>query len=366
MSAVTIKVGGKALTGWESVDIFKSMTSLCGSFSLAQSATNDNGVTTFLPVFPGDKVTVELDGVPFMTGWVDKISPKVDGKSHSIGVEGREITCDLVDCSRDPKTPGHWKNLTLPQLIRELASPFGLSFKDTGAPAGSPFKLFSAEPGDSIFETIRKAATVKGVLPMTLGDGSITTVVEGKKRATDRLVYGVNILSASGSYDNKSRFSEYHVTGQAPAAPGSNFFGGAKKHTSTAGSTDPLVTRYRPLVIVESGEVRGKAAQSRANWEAVTRAAKASTVEITVRGWIQSDGTLWECARVASVEVPYLFGPGSRDLLISSVRYSYGPGGTVAVLSLVTPGAFTAQPENKKAAVSTPDAWASVRKAVKK
>lgn len=365
MSRVTIKVGGKLLTGWESVDISKSMTSLCGSFGMAQSATNDNGVTTFLPVFPGDRVSVELEGAAFLTGWVDAISPKVDAKSHGIGVEGREITCDLVDCGREPKSPIHWKNLTLPQLIRELVQPFGLTFTDTGAPVGSPFKLFSAEPGDSVFQTIQKAASVRGLLPMTLPDGSITTVVEGKGRATDRLVYGLNILSASGKYDNKGRFSAYHVTGQAPVSPGSSYFGGAKKHTSTAGATDPLVTRYRPLVVVESGEVRGTMAQTRANWEATTRAAKASTVEVTVRGWTQSDGTLWECARTASVEIPYLFGPGARELLISAVRYSYGPGGTVAVLSLVTPGAFKQLPENKKAAVSTPDAWASVRRAQK-
>lgn len=365
MSRVTIKVGGKALSGWESVDISKSMTALCGSFSLAQSATNDNGVTTFLPVFPGDKISVELEGVPFLTGWVDKITPKVDARSHGIGVDGREITCDLVDCSRAPGSASSWKNLTLDKIIRELVQPFGLAFKSSGAPMGSAFKAFSAEPGDSIFQTIQKAAATRGLLPMTLGDGSITLVEEGKGRARDRLVYGLNVLSAAGAYDNKDRFSEYHVTGQAPAAPGSGFFGAAKKHTSSASATDTLVTRFRPKVLVESGEVRGSMAQTRANWEAQVRAAKASTVEVTVQGWTQSDGSLWECARVVSVEVPYLFGPGSRDLLISTIRYSHGPGGTVSVLSLVTPGAFKQLPEKSKAAVSKPDAWASVRKAVK-
>lgn len=362
---VRLLVGKKLLAGWESVDVVKSLTSLCGTFTVAQSATHSDQDETFLPIFPGDRVEIQLEGSPVMVAWVDKVSPKVDARSHSIGVEGREITCDLVDCGL-LGSAGLWKKITLPQLVTQLVQPFGLVYSsEGGADVGQAFPKFSAEPGDTIFQTITKAATVRGVLPVTTAAGAVTLIQEGKKRSTDRLVYGSNVVTASGAYDLKDRFSSYTIKGTSPAPPGAGYFSGNKTFHSQGQATDPAVTRYRPMVAMGSGEQNHRAVQDRANWEAQTRAAKSSTLEIQVRGWVQSDGSLWECGRLVSVEVPYLLGKGSQDFLISQVRYTYGSGGTVAVLSLVHPGAFKKLPENKKAQPGQTDAWASVRKATR-
>lgn len=363
---VRLLVGSKLVGGWESVEVSKGLTSLCGSFSIAQAATHSDTDATFLPIFPGDRVEIQLEGTTVMVAWVDKISPKVDARSHSIGVEGREITCDLVDCGLLGST-GLWKKITLPQLVDQLVKPFGLSYSpEGGADTGEAFPRFSAEPGDSIFQTITKAATIRGVLPVTTRAGAVTFIQEGKKRSTDRLVYGLNVLSASGNFDLKDRFSSYTVRGTSPVPPGAGYFTGNKSFHSTGSATDPAVTRYRPMVVVGSGEMNHRAAQDRASWEAQSRAAKSSTLEVMVRGWTQSDGSLWEAGRLVSVLVPYLLGAQSQDFLIASVRYSYGSDGTRATLSLVHPGAFRKLPENKKAQPAQTDAWASVRKAVKK
>lgn len=360
-----VLVGSKLLAGWESVEVSKNLTSLCGSFSIAQAAIHSDKDKTFLPIFPGDRVEIQLEGKTVMVAWVDKVAPKVDARSHSIAVDGREITCDLVDCSLlGANKP--WKKLTLPQITAILLEPFGLAYsKEGGADTGAAFPKFSAEPGDTIFQTITKAATIRGVLPVTTAAGALTYIQEGKKRSTDRLVYGSNVKSASGSYDLKDRFSSYTIRGTAPTPPGAGYFTGNKTFHATGTATDPSVTRYRPFVAMGSGEMNHRAAQDRASWEVQTRAAKSSTLEVVVKGWTQSDGSLWEAGRLVSVQIPYLLGAAAVDFLIAGVRYSYGSDGTQATLSLVHPGAFRKLPENKKAQPGQTDAWASVRKAVK-
>ena len=362
---VQLLVGSNLLAGWESVDVSRSLTSLCGAFSLTQSATNSDKDETFLPIFPGDRVEVRLEGAPVMVAWVDKVSPKIDARSHSIAVSGREVTCDLVDCGLLGSS-GIWKKITLPQLVTQLVQPFGLTYSaEGGADTGEAFPRFSAEPGDTIFQTITKAAQIRGALPITTPAGKVALIQEGKKRSTDRLIYGGNILSAGGDFDVKDRFSSYTVRGTSPTPPGAGYFSGNKSFHSTGKAEDPGVTRYRPMVVVGGGDMNSRAAQDKASWEANTRAAKSSTLEVTVRGWTQTDGALWECGRLVSVEAPYILGKETQDFLISQVRYTYGSGGTICVLSLVHPGAFKKLPENKKAKPGTTDAWASVRKAVR-
>lgn len=362
---VSVRVGGKLLTGWKAVDVVKSMTSLCGSFSLTQSANKDDAFPAYLPIFPGDRVEILLAGSPFFTAWVDGISPKVSENSHEIGVAGREVTCDLVDCSL-LNSSGSWKNVTLRQLIGILGAPFGLEYSpDGGANPGDPFPVFSAEPGDSVFTTLQKAASLRGVLLTTTRDGRVGLIQEGTGRSSDRLVYGVNVRTASGNFDVKDRFSSYTVRGTSSPTPGGSYFAEAKKMHVQAGATDLGVGRYRPLVLVGGNDMGHTSAATRAAWEATTRAAKSGALEVSVHGWAQTDGTLWECARLVSVELPPILGPGSQDFLISQVRYSLNGSGTSATLSLVHPGAFKSLDKDKRAKKPPADPWASVRKAVR-
>jgi prophage tail gpP-like protein len=364
VTGVTITTAGKALRGWESVEIVKSMTSLCGEFSLSQSAQEADGKAAYLPVFPGDRAEIRLEGHLLLTGWVDEIAPKIDPRSHTIGVKGREITSDLVDCGLEGVN-GTWKGVTLAQLAAQLVKPFGLVYtSEGGADLGKPFTRFSAEPGDTVFQTITKAANQRGVLPWTTREGALTFIQQGTKRATDRLVLGQNLLSVSGAFSLKDRFSTYQVRGTHATAPGAGYFSANKSLHVSATATDKGVERYRPLVIVGGNDLTAQTAQERANWEALTRAAKSSTMEAVVRGWTQSDGSLWECASLLSLDAPAILGGPSQDLLVSQVRYTLGPDGTRATLSLVSPDAFQKLEERKKTVAKT-DPWATVRKAVR-
>lgn len=368
---IELAVNGVRISGWESVEITKSMTSLCGTFSLSQSATRDGVKLEHLPVFPGDRVEIWRNSVRMLTGFVDDTSPSIDASSHTIGVSGREITGDLVDCGllSTGKSAGTWRTkITLPQLITQLVTPFGLKFSAAGgADPGDAFPKFSAEPGDSIFVTMQKACNLRGVLPMTAGDGSVILVQEGKGHTKDPLVYGSNIKKADGKFSLKDRFSVYVVRGEAKSS--GDFFNAGGKYGFEARATDSGVPRYRPLVIHAGSDVPDKkTAQHRANWEASTRAAKAGTVEVVVQGWAQSDGSLWTCANLVTVQIPPILGPTPRDLLISSVRYSYGTGGEEVTLSLVQPGAYAPEPGTKKEknVKASNDPWADVKKAVQK
>lgn len=365
MTRATIITNGKTLRGWSSVEVSKSMESLSGEFALSQSAQDPGGGFVYLPVFPGDRVEIHLEDHLLLTGWVDEIAPRVDARSHSIAVKGREVTADLVDCGL-VGVNGTWKGVTLSQLAAQLLKPFSIPVSsEGGADLGAPFVRFSAEPGDSVFQTLTKAANQRGVLLWTTPGGALTFIQEGKTRARDALVYGRNVLSAAGSFSLKDRYSTYRVQGTHVTAPGAGYFEANTGFHVSATAADTGVERYRPLVVVGGNDLTAQTAQERANWEALTRAAKSSTVEVVVRGWTQSDGSLWECASLVSLEAPPILGSdGARDFLVSRARYTLGTDGSRTVLSLVDPAAFKKLGERKKT-VTKSDPWASVRKAVR-
>ena len=81
----------------------------------------------------------------------------------------------------------------------------------------------------------------------------------------------------------------------------------------------------------------------RAQWEARSRAAKAKSANVTVVGWRQSDGNLWQTNRLVSVTSPSL--GLYEDFLIGEVTYELTSSGMVAMLKLVRPDAYTSADE---------------------
>ncbi|WP_034627445.1 phage baseplate assembly protein [Desulfocurvibacter africanus] len=333
-------VGGTIFEGWEEVSVSRHLETLCGSFSL-RLTDRWAGLSEALPVPPGAACEVRLGGQTVVTGYVDDCEPSFDANSHELTVAGRDRACDLVDCSA-PHEPGEWTNISLDRLARILAAPFGVAVS-VQTDVGKAFDKIAVEPGESAWETLERACRQRAVLCISDAAGGIVLTRTGSERAATALVEGQNILSARGRFTTKDRFSVYRVLGQRP---GTDFDSGPEVAQPSAESKDASITRYRPLIIVGEQSLDTATGRERAQWEATIRAARGSSVQVTVQGWTQGDGSLWRPGLLAHVTSPYL--RLDTELLIAGVRHTLSDGGTLSELDLRRPDAYQPGPEKKK------------------
>lgn len=334
MPELGITIDGARFTGWKSVSVHRSIEHVAGAFDIELAETEPND-PTLRSLVPGKRCTVDLDGDTVLTGWVDDAVTSWDHETHSLRLNGRDATGDLVDC---PVDSVQWSNLKLEQIVAEICRPFGIAVR-TDTATGRPFDREGVNNAETAFSAIERLCRQRAVLPVSDGVGGLALTRAGTASAAGMLAYGENILAAEFTASDRSRFSEYVVKGTGDPDPGWDSGNSAGSGTAPVGrATDPNVTRYRPHV--QNGETKGDGASfaDRALWEASVRAGRARSGRYTVQGWRDADGRLWTPNTLVAIRDP-LSGV-DRELLISGVEQTRGDRGTLTVLSVVRREAF--------------------------
>lgn len=337
-------VNGRVYRGWTDIGLTRAMDAIAGAFaiSLTERWAGDGKVSAQQepwPILNGDRCRIELGGEPIIDGYVDQFRPSFSSTDHTIEIQGRDKTGDLVDCSAFHK-PDQWKNLNLLQIAKILCAPFGVSVR-AEVDVGEAFPTIKLQQGETVFAALDRLARFRKLLlaPDVAGGVVITRV--GTSRAEVALVQGVNILSASGVLDTSQRFSEYIVKGQSTKSTTED--GVAESHQeATIGDTS--VPRYRPLVVMAESAANPR---DRAIWEANVRLGRSATAKVTLPGWRQTPGgKLWAPNQLVGVRSSWLRMNG--DMLIRQVTYRRsGTEGTLVDLDLVSPQAFSPEPPDK-------------------
>ena len=135
MSKVEIITDGKTISGWNSVNIKRSMTELCHSFELSFS---NKWVDEFPPIYAGAKCIIKIDDVKILTGYIDNIITNITSNNIEYNISGRSKTEDLVDCNRI-KSPFTWNNKDI-KLI-DGKSP-ALILRISGLPSSEEVEIF--------------------------------------------------------------------------------------------------------------------------------------------------------------------------------------------------------------------------------
>ncbi|MCK9389760.1 MAG: contractile injection system protein, VgrG/Pvc8 family [Sulfuritalea sp.] len=354
---VTLRVNGLDFAGWKEVEIVPGIERLARDFSL--SVTSKWPGATDIPrlIKKGDLCEVFVGTDKLLTGIVDATPIRYDDKSLSVGVKGRSKTADLVDCSAVHKA-GQWRNTRIEQIIADLAQPFGIEVV-TEADTGAPVSEFQIQPGETVFECIDRLLTMRQLLCTDDAEGRVVIIKTGSGgRATTALEYGKNILSADSPLDYKDVFSSYTVNGQRA---GTDNDWGDPAAGATATVADASVTRHRPLVIVQSGQVTPQICADRAKFEKVHRAAKALETSYTVQGWRQADGSLWLPNQIVRVVDPVIGFDG--EFLIVEVALRKSDGGTTAAIKVGLESGYIPSPEATKKKKATSDSWVDVKPA---
>ena len=271
---VALMVNGRLYTGWETVEITRSIEQIAGSFRLTVSDQDH-------PIREDDACEVRIDGETVITGFIDTVETEHDAGSHSITVSGRDAAGELVDCAIDGR---QFKDQTLLQIAESLSQPFGIHVV-ADVDIGAAFKDEKYENGQRIHDFLEQLARYRGVMLISDGQGSIRITRAATARAPASLVYGVNIKSGRASRSRMDRFSVYTVKSQSPDIPGEQ---GASQQ---AVAEDAGMRRTRPTVIVSDPQTD---LTQRATWERNVRAGRAMPATHTVQGWHAAPHALWK------------------------------------------------------------------------
>lgn len=330
-------VGGRIYDGWKEVEIKNSLKSIAGSFSL--SITDKwTGQAQPWAIAKGDACEVRLEKDTVITGWVDTVSPSAGKDNREISVSGRDKTCDLVDCSVEHPT-GEISGVTLKRLAQILCAPFSIPVVLNGN--SGRIEVVKINPGDSVFEVLEKQARKQGFLLTTDNKGTLVITRPGSSLSTTRLESGKNIIGGSATFDGKNQFSKYTVKSQDSGY--SKDLPSEFSYAIKATAKDASVKRHRPMVILSEQLAGLGDAQTRANWEATVRAARADSFSIVVQGWRQGDGTLWRPNQLALCRFDWIGLNG--EMLITDVSYRLDDsGGSTTTMTLERKDAYKPEP----------------------
>lgn len=330
---IAIRVAGREFGGWTGARVVRSIEALAGSFELDATERWAGGSW---PLGEGDSCEVVVNGQPVVTGWIDARDRAFGASMHSVGVRGRDRAGDLVDCS---VVLDRWEFADTPvlTLAQRLCEPYGITVAlQPGLVVAALPKKYSVDPGDTVANALENLCRTAAVLPVSDGLGGLVLTRAGTAPAPADLVEGVNLLGGRSSFDWTGRARRYLVLG---THKGSDALNGAALRIQ--GDAYDLEARAgRTIVVRPEGNVTAAQAQARAQWEAITRAARSEVVTVDVQGWSAS-GQVWTPNTRANVRAPSLGVDGS--MLITQVELTRDSAGTRASLTLKRPDAFLPQ-----------------------
>ncbi len=311
MSEITLEVNGVRYAGWKEASVNKSLDQFCGEFSVTGSVLSDWGMPSDWPIKMGDLVKVSIDGMLLLFAWVEDFPGDYDANSHNLYIAGRELTCDLVDCSYiDSRV--EWTNTPVRNIVSDLCKGFPGQIQpvwDSSADEAASKKMtkFVINQGDTIHSTILTLGRMWAFMAVSLGDGMLTLTRAGTATAADSIELGRNAKRARSRQSNRDRYSQYIVKGQHEGMDDSDT---AITTHPTATAYDTRILHYRPLLVTTDTATTADMCRRRADWEARTRAGASREIQYDVQGWRQQPGgepgELWALNQLVRVKDPVL------------------------------------------------------------
>lgn len=369
---VSLEVGGMRYEGWKSVRIKHSVEHLAGTFTLDVSDKWPDQTEAFA-IEPGALCTVSIGEDVMITGYIDVVKVKATATEHTIGVEGRDKTGDLVDCSAPPK---EWLDVAFEDIAAEVCAEYGIDVI-VEASGGIVLPRKSTNTAETVHKLLDKMAKIQGLMMISDRKGALKLTRAGLAgEATDVLALGENLKVIDYERNFSNLYSNITVKSQVNGAMAGGggmtdgdintkqigiverLSGASEGQTQTRFKVNPgskvkskstfsvqneAIDRYRPLIIVAEDQATDDRCLQRAQWEAGTREAKSKKITVTVQGWHQSDGTIWEINTLVYTRCPWV--REDQAMLISAIEFTLdAAGGTVSVMTLFPPDAYDVLP----------------------
>ncbi len=356
---LSLTVGNQVLTGWQRVSVTRPLAGIPASFSIEVTEKYPNA--TDLDLKPGQPCTVKIGGDLVLTGYVDRYASSISPSQHTIRVDGRSKSEDLVDCSAlventsagSPVTPGmQVMNGSTLAIARKLAAPYGVPIQST-AGDGVDVAQFNINLGETVWDVIDRITRYSEMIVYDMPDGSLMFAKVGTESMASGFRLGENIESADIMFSMDQRFSEYEAHTMATMALGTdagvNSPGVGEIIKDEEVSAIPRADgspRFRKHYIVSEQYIMGlPLAGKRALWEKNRRWGQSFNFNVICDAWRDAKGTLWAPNMLVPVSATQTgWKLADKPWLIGTVTYTRDENGQHAHLGLWPPEAFTVEP----------------------
>ena len=340
---LTLVVGNQQLSGWQRVEVVRSMDSIPASFSIEVTEKYPN--TADVDLQAGQPCTVTIGGDLVLTGFVDHYAASVRAAMHTVRIGGRSMSQDLVDCSAfigDKDHPSFQvQGGTALSIIQAIAKPYGVTIQSM-AGDGASVQQFNINLGETCWEIIDRLIRVSGFIAYDMPDGSLMLARAGTETMASGFAIGANIEQGSISYSMDGRFSDYEGHFLSVVTYG---VGGELTDTS-AGPVyhDEGVPRFRKRFVISEQMSDGQSlAAQRALWERNHNWGRAQVFNVTCDSWRDAAGTLWAPNHLAPISAAVLK-LANATWVIGGVTYRRDENGQHADLILMPVEAFSVEP----------------------
>ena len=290
----------------------------------------------FVP-FTFKPMEVLVGGERLFRGIVVGISPEHDVERSIVSVSAYALPGVLQDCTAPASVlPTEYRNLTLSEIAKAVAKPFGLEVVLIGPAAERPFDRVKLKVGSTVHEFLVKLAQQRNLVITSTADGAVLcwqsedpgTPVEHLR--SDRQP----VTAVAASFDPQQYYSE--ITGHTrPKKKKAIGF----KHTE---KNPFLLDVLRPTSVwlddaetsSTPGAVRAKLGRMFANM---------CSFGVKLATWRTRSGELWTPNTTITLRAPEAMVYEDYEFLIRTVDLHQDDDETTAELGLVLPGAFSGQ-----------------------
>lgn len=311
-----------------------------------------------LPFKGGEDCRVIVDGEVQLTGSIEIVDVSYDAGDHTITVQGRDKTGDLLDSSID-KISDLRAPITLKQIIEKVIENIGADIKVVQEVSTAAFSsaqdVAAPEPSDNAFTFIEKYSRKRQVLLTSNGAGDVVITSGSAQQAVGSIQHIIgasdnNVIASSFSFDTTGRYNSYKIASQLnPFALNLAGETGLDSVVSQSGGTsDPDVRIGRQMVLIAEAPSSNDQNFDRAKWEANIRKARGLVYSVTVHGYrvdpTDPSSDLWQINRLYQILDDYL--GKSEPMLCNSVTFTLDvDGGQQTSLAFVDQNAYSLELE---------------------
>jgi prophage tail gpP-like protein len=346
---VAIWVRQQKISGWQSVQITRSIETCPNHFSLSMTEVYPTDPTRIL-VQPGEPCQIYIGNDLVINGYVDRVTIHIGPAEHTVEVSGRGRCQDLVDCSADLLKPnskvqgGTITATDVVDLAKQLCDDFGIDVICNATDRGPPIRSLTVGLGETPFQVIEKVARYAGFLIYEDEHANLMLDRVGTRPMASGFAQGVNVEAAAVTFSTDQRFTDYTIVystiDQVQEGADQNVW---NRRADTVDASLAKLGRKRPWIIASTqNDLRPEYAQRMVNWEAVRRYGRSQAVQLSCDSWRDSQRRLWQPNWLAPLDLPAL--KLKNPWIIATVTFRKDVAGTHADLLLMPPAAFAVQP----------------------
>ena len=329
---VEIFCNDNLIESFNDFSLTKSIENFCNSFSF--TITNKMANDIFLA--EGSRIRISIADENQFAGLVESINHSQTSNSHSITVQGRDKTGELIDSYIIAK---QYKQNDFLKLLRLVLNDNGYqNIKITSDIKILPKlvgKSFIPEKEEKIFSFIDRLARQLRVILITDSDGDILITREGADLAVGGLDASNNIISTSLDIDTSESYKYIKIIGNIKTDQSK------KRLTQGKEIIDERSQTNKRLIVNIGNNTNRQNIESIANWYMAVKRGKGARYNATVQGFLTNNttGLLWQANTTVILKDSK---KGINGLfLIQNVNYSQSLEGSKTDLILCNIGSFT-------------------------